>query len=80
MGSNEWANIIAAFGPVGGLVAMVLWVLARSNFLHRDDPSRVDVLTKLDKMDDKLDAVRDRLTGVEVSQRELARRVDKLDR
>lgn len=80
MNGSDWGNIVAAFGPVGAAVIAVVFVLAKSGFLQRDDPSRSDVMSKLDKMDEKLDGVRDRLTGVEVTQRELSRRVDRLDR
>lgn len=80
MNGSDWGNIIAAFGPVGGLVIAVIVVLAKTGFLSREDPSRGDVIAKLEKMDDKMDVVRDRLTALEAETRGLSRRVDRMDK
>ena len=41
------------------MAAFMLW--AARNGGAKDDPSRADIITKLDKMDDKLDGVREAL-------------------
>ena len=79
MSVEEFAALAKTIGVPGAIMAaFMLW--AARNGGAKDDPSRADIITKLDKMDDKLDGVRDRLTNQEAAMRELSRRVDRLDR
>lgn len=76
MNGSDWGNILAAFGPVGGLAIGLVYVLARSGFLSRDGHDD----SKIDRMNEKLSEVRDRLISLEATQREMSRRLDRLDR
>lgn len=77
----DWEKLVATYGTVGALLFVVVSVLIKSGFLFRgEDHERSELIARLDKMNDKIDVVKDRLTAIEASSRELHRRVDRLDR
>lgn len=69
MADTDWGGLIAAFGPTGALVVAVIYALAKSDFIRRDDPSRNDVLNEIKAMRRDSEAefrtLRDRMTKVE---------------
>lgn len=77
---EEFATLAKTIGLPGAAIAFITWLAARNGLGPRDDPSRADVMAKLDKLDDKFDTMRDRLTALEASSKEIQRRVDRLDR
>lgn len=91
MTGNDWTNLVTALGPVGAIIVAVTYVFIRSGFLAREDPSRSDIIDRIDRLDGKMDqkmsnlddkigALRDRQTNIEASMREISRRMDRIDR
>lgn len=70
----------AVIGSVVAAISGIILAAWKGGFFKSDDHGRGDLHAKFDKLDDKLDAVRDRLTSLEASAREIQRRVDRLDR
>ena len=80
----------SAAAVIGSVVAAISGIIlaAWKGGFFKTDAAKGDAIreelrelhAKLDKMSDKMDAARDRLTQVESTARELARRVDRVDR
>lgn len=90
MPNIDWAGL-SAFGPVGLLAGVIVALFAKSNFSKGDDPSRVDMMHKLDAMDKKMDAIdtktdridrdqTDRLARIETMVKDHGRRLDRIEK
>lgn len=91
MGESDWGGMVAAFGPVGAAALAVVIALSKTDFLKRDDPSRIDMMQKLDAMDKKMDAIdtktdridrdqTDRLARIETMVSDHGRRLDRIEK
>ncbi|UNY40299.1 hypothetical protein KLEP181_gp28 [Paracoccus phage vB_PmaP_KLEP18-1] len=94
-GSTDWGGMVAAFGPTGALIVVVITALAKSGFLAREDPTRGDVLAEVKAMRrenaeenrairSEIAAVKDQVTDLRArTQENIAdhgRRLDRIER
>lgn len=87
MAPDDPNSAAAVIGSVVAAISGIILAAWKGGFFKAED-ARLDVLkeerrelhARLEKMDEKMDTMRDRLTAIEATNRELIRRLDRIDR